>query len=419
MSGTGKHGRRRGLRAVLPALLLLALIAAGCGLALAACPSHAGSDAQPAQASSEPEPEPEPGPEEQAQALLAGMTLQEKVLQLFIVMPEQLTGQSTAVTAADDALCAALAEYPVGGVVFFASNLETPQQVCELLAGLQSAAPLGLFLAVDEEGGTVARMGRNAAMGMTRFPNMGNIDTTDAAYNVGRTIGSELAAYGFNLDFAPVADVNSNPANPVIGSRAFSSEPETAAELVAACVGGFRASGMLCTLKHFPGHGDTATDSHYGAAVVQKTMAELEACELLPFRAGIDAGAEFVMVGHLCVPAVTGDQTPASLSPLLTTGLLRDDLGFGGLVITDSMQMKAVTGQYSPGEAAVLAIQAGADIILMPEDLAAAADGLLAAVERGDISEQRLDESVLRVLRLKIERGIITPQQLPEAAPAA
>lgn len=356
--------------------------------------------------SSQETAQPAPTLEQQAQNLLDGMSLREKVLQMFLVTPEQLTGVSGSVTRAGETTRAALEEYPVGGVVYFAKNLRTPDQVKQMLSDIQDMAPLGLFLAVDEEGGSVARMGNNSAMGMTQFPDMGEIKSASMAYYVGTTIGGELGEYGFNLDFAPVADVDSNPDNPVIGSRAFSSDPQTAAELVAACTDGFLDSGILCTLKHFPGHGDTDTDSHSGAAVSDKSLEELEACELLPFQAWIDAGAQLVMVSHISLPAVTGDMTPSSLSYEITTVLLRDELGFDGLTITDSMSMQAITDSYFADEAAVKAIQAGIDIILMPEDLDAAVQGVLSAVADGTITEQRIDESVLRILQVKLEQGI-------------
>lgn len=348
--------------------------------------------------------------EERAEELLEQMTLREKALQLFLVTPEQLTGADGPVTQCGAVTQAALREKPVGGIVYFADNLQTREQCQAMLSGAQEAASLGLFLAVDEEGGSVSRLAKNGAMDMTVFPNMEQIEDTQEARSVGETIGTEIRALGFNLDFAPVADVNSNPENSVIGARAFSSDPETAAERVAACVAGFRESGVLCTLKHFPGHGDTAADSHYGAAVSEKTLEELEACAFLPFRAGIEAGADFVMVGHIGLPNVTGDNTPASLSYEITTGLLREKLGFDGIIVTDSLQMEAITDSYSAGQAAVAALQAGADILLMPENLDQALSGVLDAVDSGTLTEQRIDESVRRILRVKLERGIVTAE---------
>jgi beta-N-acetylhexosaminidase len=343
---------------------------------------------------------------QRAEVLLAQMTLDEKIYQLFIVTPEQLTGYYGTVTQAGERTETALQEKPVGGIIYFASNLETPDQVTEMIENSQSYSKIGLFIAVDEEGGTVARLGNNPAMGTTSFPDMASIETTGEAYQVGYTIGTELSQLGFNLDFAPVADVNSNPDNPVIGNRSFGSDPNTVGEMVSACVSGFQGSGILSTLKHFPGHGDTETDSHLGAAVTNKKLAELEECELIPFEKGIDAGAEVVMVGHISCPEITGDNTPASLSRQIVTGILRDHLGFDGLVVTDSLQMGAITSVYSSGRAAVAAIEAGCDLLLMPEDLDGAAEGIQSAVESGELTEERIDESVLRILTVKVEKEI-------------
>ncbi|MCC8181715.1 MAG: glycoside hydrolase family 3 protein [Clostridiales bacterium] len=347
--------------------------------------------------------------DEAAHVLLDGMTLHEKICQLFIVTPEGLTGISGTATVGGTATEAALQDYPVGGLVYFAGNIITPEQCTSMIENTQSYSELGLFIAVDEEGGTVARIGRNSAMGTTSFPNMATVGTqgTSAAYNVGFTIGSEITQFGFNLDFAPVADVNTNPDNPVIGNRAFSSDAEEAAELVASAVQGFRDGGILCCLKHFPGHGDTATDSHYGLAETTKTLDELRETEFLPFQAGIDAGAELVMVGHISTPNITGDSVPASLSSYMVTDILRGELGFDGLVVTDSLSMEAITDQYGSGEAAVLAVQAGVDLLLMPENLSSAVSALEKAVNDGTIAESRIDESVLRILSVKLEYGII------------
>jgi beta-N-acetylhexosaminidase len=177
--------------------------------------------------------------------------------------------------------------------------------------------------------------------------------------------------------------------------------------MVAACVEGFRDSGILCTLKHFPGHGDTDADSHYGEAKTEKTLQELQECELIPFQSGIDAGAQLIMIGHITVPNVEDESIPASLSHFFVTELLREQMGFEGLIITDSMQMQAIRDQYSSGEAAVRALEAGVDLILMPEDLTGAAEGIKAALESGELQEERIDESVRRILTAKIESGII------------
>lgn len=350
-------------------------------------------------------------PEAAAQALLDGMTLEEKIYQLFIITPEQLCGVTGTVTRSGSATKSALQAHPVGGVILFAANIQTPDQVTGFISGLQTDSPLGLFIAVDEEGGAVARLGKNPNMGTTAFPPMGEIGAagdTDNAYNAGLTIGQDIRRFGFNLDFAPIADVDSNPDNPVIKDRSFSNDPIIAAAMVAACVEGFRESGVLCTLKHFPGHGDTSTDSHYGSASSFKTLDELQSCEFLPFKSGIAAGADVVMLGHISLPNVTGNDLPATLSYEITTGILRQQLGFNGLIVTDAMSMAAITDRFSSGAAAVQALQAGADLILMPSNLENAVTGILNAVKSGELTEERLNESVYRILYTKLTHGIIS-----------
>lgn len=337
--------------------------------------------------------------------LLASLSLREKILQMMIISPEQIGCNSL---YADEASAAALAEMPVGGFIFFSDNLEDRYQTTEFLSGLQQQSNLGLFMAVDEEGGIVSRLGNNPEMGVTAFDSMGYQETKGDAYHVGQILGRELQELGFNLDFAPVADVNSNSDNTVIGIRAFSSDASTAAEMVSACVEGFVDNGMLCTLKHFPGHGDTDSDSHVGSAVTYKTLSELRECEFLPFAAGIKAGAPFVMLAHISLPNVYEDPLPASLSYEICTELLREELGFDGIIITDSLKMDAISDVYDSGEAAVLAIRAGVDILLMPTNPYGALEGVLRALDDGLISEDRINESVRRILQQKLASGIIT-----------
>jgi beta-N-acetylhexosaminidase len=214
-----------------------------------------------------------------------------------------------------------------------------------------------------------------------------------------------MAAYGFNLDFAPVADVWSNPENTVIGKRAYSDNYEQAAELVGTAADGFHAGGVLCTLKHFPGHGDTAEDSHYSSAYVKKSLEELEKEEFLPFESGISHGADFVMVGHLIVPDV--DEAPATLSKTFIEDILRGELGFQGIVITDALQMSALAGNYSSEEIAVRAVQAGNDMLLEPADFKTSVQALEQAVVSGTITEERIDQSVARILSCKLKAGIV------------
>ncbi len=343
-----------------------------------------------------------------ATELLNRMTLEEKVYQLFFVTPEQLTGASV-VTAAGNTTKECIQKYPVGGVIYFSQNIKTREQTSTMLKNLQSYAKIPVFTGVDEEGGTVSRIGRNASMATTKFPNMmtiGNSGNPEKAYEVGYTIGSECSALGFNLDFAPVADIFSNPENRVIGDRSFGANAELVSEMVASCVAGFNDTDMLCTLKHFPGHGNTLTDSHYGAAATNKTLEELENEEFLPFKAGIKAGADFVMVGHILTPNITDSVTPAVLSKEMIS-LLRDELQFEGVIITDAMNMAAITDYYSSSEAAVKAIQAGVDMVLIPADFPSAVSGVFDALNRGELTEAMIDEHVNRILKAKIDNGLI------------
>ncbi len=340
-----------------------------------------------------------------AQGILNTMTLEEKVYQMFIVLPEAITNVSP-VTQSGEVTRKGIQTYPVGGIIYMSQNIKNPSQCKSMISGIQSYTRIPLFISVDEEGGRVARIGNNPDMGTTKFPGMGSITTTDGAYNVGRTIGSDIRQFGFNLDFAPVADVNSNINNQVMGDRSFGSDAHQVAVMVAAAVRGFRDSNTLCTLKHFPGHGDTSNDSHNGYTELNKTLQELEEVEFVPFREGINAGADFVMMGHLSVPKVTGNGLPATLSPTMV-GILRNNLGFKGLIITDAMNMGAIVKQYTSAQAAVMAVQAGIDVILMPKNLQEAANGVIQAVRNGTISEARINDSVLRILQTKINHGII------------
>ena len=339
--------------------------------------------------------------------LLADMTLEQKVGQLFIGTPEQLTGGNT-VTAMDDALAQALVRYPLGGIVLFAQNIQTPDQLTALTQALGNIPGIPLFIAVDEEGGPVARLGRNPAFHLPTYRNAAAVGASgdpQDALEMGRTIGAYLKEYGFNLDFAPVADVNTNPHNPVIGSRAFSSDPAAAAEMAEAFAAGLREQGICATFKHFPGHGDTAQDSHTGLPVVYKTLEELENCEFLPFR---NAGnTDMVMIAHVALPNVTGDMTPATLSRQIVTEILKEKMGFEGLVVTDAMNMGAIVQTYGSGEAAVAALQAGCDLILIPKDLPEAFDAVLAALEDGRLTEEWLDKTVRKILEFKQTQGIL------------
>ncbi|MBQ8181484.1 MAG: glycoside hydrolase family 3 [Ruminococcus sp.] len=342
---------------------------------------------------------------DQYDRIISKMSLHEKICQMFIVTPESLTGFDV-VTASGDTTKNCLKQYPVGGLIYFAANLESMEQAKEMLSGAKgiqkNLGMIPMFYAIDEEGGDVARcadaLGTTSFDPMYLYKEMG----TDTAYSNAKTIAGDISSVGFNLDFAPVADTWSNPANTVIGQRAYSDDFAETAELVAAAVKGFSDGGVYCSVKHFPGHGDTAEDSHYGTAVSAKTLAELEQNEYLAFKKGIEAGADMVMMGHITMTSV--DQLPASVSKTMITDELRGKLGYDGVVITDSLAMGAVTEMYESGELAVKIVDAGADMLLMPQDMKAAVEALEKAVEDGTITEERINESIRRILILKSEK---------------
>lgn len=337
--------------------------------------------------------------------LLEEMSLEDKVSQLFFVTPESLVGVEVA-TQAGEQTRAALEMYPVGGIVLFSQNIQSEEQLKTMLTNYHEYSKYPLFTGVDEEGGPlVARIANSGVIDVPTFPNMqeiGNTGDAEEAYEVGTTIGSYLKELGFNVDFAPVADVFTNPSNTVIGARAFGTDPQQVSEMVAREVEGMQEQGVSAAIKHFPGHGDTYEDSHAEMATSYKTIEELRNTEFLPFQAGIEAGTDFVMVGHIAVPEVTGDHTPSSLSELIVTDYLRGELEYDGIVITDSMRMGAIVNYYDAAQAAVQVILAGGDMILMPEDFVASRQAVLDAVANHELTEERIDESLRRIYRVKL-----------------
>lgn len=337
--------------------------------------------------------------------LLAEMPLEDKVSQLFFITPEALTGVEVAIQAGE-ATKNALSEYPVGGIILFSQNIQGEEQVKTMLSNMHTYSRYPLFTGVDEEGGTlVARIANSGVISVPTFPDMqeiGNTGDPQQAYEVGSTIGGYLKNLGFNLDFAPVADVATNPDNPIIGVRSFGSDAALVSQMVAKEVEGMQSQGVSAVIKHFPGHGDTAEDSHAEAAVSYKTIDELRGTEFLPFSAGIEAGTDMVMVGHIAVPNILGDYTPATLSEQMITGYLREELGYDGVVITDAMRMGAIVNYYDPAQAVVMVLQAGGDMILMPEDFISARQAVLDAVSNNVLTEERIDESLRRIYRVKL-----------------
>lgn len=355
--------------------------------------------------------------EKELEHMLDSMTLREKVGQLFVVRPDSLDltqtqeqindPDATGTTTLTPEMTAVMKDYPVGGVAMFGKNIESPEQITAFNQDLQQASDIPLLIAVDEEGGKVARLANHEGFDLPKYESAAAVGATgnyDDGFAMGNTIGSYLHNYGFNMDFAPVADVNTNPDNPIIGERAFSSDASVAALMAGAMADGLHAQGIIPVFKHFPGHGDTAEDSHKGIAVSYKTEEELRACEWLPFEEA-DRN-DCIMVGHIALPNVLNNLTPATLSHEIVHDILKDSLGFDGLVITDSLAMDAIAKEYSPGDAAIGALQAGCDLLLMPNGVQEAFDAVVEAVEQGVISEQQLDETVLRILTFKQEQGL-------------
>lgn len=344
--------------------------------------------------------------------ILKNMTLEEKIGQLFIVELDALDMEDDNETRKiTENMKKALERYHVGGVILFGRDIQTRDQTKQLISDLQDASKIPMFIAVDEEGGSVSRISSNEEMKTTSFPSMSEIGKTKdekKAYEVGKTIGSDISKLGFNLDFAPVADLLTDDGNVEIGDRSFGSDPEIVSKMVAEEVKGLQEENVSATLKHFPGHGDASSDTHKGYVSVENGIKTLRKREFLPFQAGIEAGCDFIMVSHVNIDKVTQDETPSSLSELVVKDILREELGFEKIIITDAMNMQAITKFYENKEAAVMAIEAGNDMILMPDNLKEAFEGIEEAVEEGQIEEKNIDESVKRILNVKLERGVIS-----------
>lgn len=374
--------------------LLAMLLAGSMVFSLAACGSKTVTEDAPKKT-------PEEVKAEYIQDIIDNMDAAEKAGQL-IMADFRTNADGTGMTVLSDEAKKAIEEYHIGGVILFAENLDTKEQTQQLTEDLQKASDFGLLIGIDEEGGLVSRLNKSN-IEHEIFPPAAEIE--DAAY-AGRTIGKELAELGINVDFAPVADVNTNPDNPVIGTRAFSADPQAAASKVAEFITAIEETGVSACAKHFPGHGDTAMDSHLGETYVEHDMERLRSVEFVPFQQAITAGTDFIMVGHIKTPNATADGLPATLSSEML-GILRNDLNFDGIIITDAMNMRAIVEAYGSGESAVMAVQAGVNVILMPANLTEAADALTAAIENGTISEERVNETLWHVLSLKYEKGIL------------
>ena len=348
-----------------------------------------------------PELTPEEKLDEIIDAAIEVMPLEDKVAGLFIVNPEAITDVKTAVKAGDGTKDA-LNTWAVGGMIYFEKNMKSEEQLTEMITNTTLYSRYPLFICVDEEGGDVSRVaeaglannvGTAQAIGATADPNQ--------AYMAGSAMAGYLTPLGFNVNLAPVADLH-NTEDGVMEERAYGADAASVTPMVVSMVQGLEDNGVSSCLKHFPGIGGSADDTHVGMAISDRTAEQFRAEEFVVFKEGIEAGADFVMVSHLAAPALTGDNTPCCMSEAVVTDILRDELGFEGVIITDAMNMGAITNyDYGADGAAILALKAGCDMILMPDDFEVAYNGVLEAVKNGTISEERINDSLRRIYRIK------------------
>jgi beta-N-acetylhexosaminidase len=333
---------------------------------------------------------------------IATISIEDKVAQLFVI-DLYTVNQTSSVLDATPSIEAFMTEYPMGGIILFSDNVDTADQTKKLISDLQATASIPLFISIDEEGGLVSRIG-SKNIGVDHLPNAATLPSEYSSSQVekmARTLGQQLASFGINMNFAPVLDVNTNPNNPVIGSRAFSSDPNIVGEYGTAFMQGLLSENILPVGKHFPGHGDTTTDSHLERTSIDQSLDELRRVEWRPFHQTIDAGIPVIMTGHIHTPNITQDDLPASLSKAMTTDYLREELGFDGVVITDSLRMKAITNEYEASEVGILVLEAGGDLILLPDNFQSCYEGIINALDSGRLTEERVDLSLRRIFSLK------------------
>lgn len=357
-----------------------------------------------------PEPTPEPTPEvveptweEKLDAYvderIAQMPLEDKVAGLFVVRPEAITGVGAAVQAGDGTR-QALEANPVGGLIYFDQNIQSEAQLKEMLENTAQYAKYPLFLAVDEEGGTVSRIGVSIGPKTDSAGAIGKTGNPENAYQAGAAMGTALYGLGFNVDFAPVADL-ANVEGSIMEGRAYGSDVSVVSSFVNSMVRGLQEQKVSACLKHFPGMGSATEDTHDGKVSTDRTAEQFWAEELAVFQAGINEGADMVMVSHMAAPALTGDNEPSIFSRTLVTGILREQMGFRGVIVTDALDMGAISQYYAADEASIMAVLAGCDMLLMPEDYEKAYTGVLEAVRSGNIDEERINDSLRRIYRIK------------------
>ena len=346
-----------------------------------------------------------------AEDITKEMSLKDKIGQLFIVSLYSLDeGETKNQQKITKEMKDTIEKYSIGGVILFSKNMKDASQTKDLIGDLQDASEIPLFAAVDEEGGSVARVSSNEEMGVEHYPSAKEIGETydeDLIKEMGKNQSDQLKKLGFNMNLAPVADVLTNESNTEIGDRSFGSDADKVSDIVSILVKSMQKQQLSAVLKHFPGSGDTWGDTHRGSAEAEQTIQQLRKTDFTPFEAGIDADVDAIMVSHLMLSNVTEEKEPSTLSKRVVTDILRNELEYEGIAMTDAMNMKAITDKYSAGEAAVKALQAGIDVILMPDDLSKAYQAVQKAVKDGEIKESDIDDSVERIIYTKLKRSII------------
>ena len=342
------------------------------------------------------DPNPSPIPEvdlieQQVEQMLESMTIEEKIAQMLIIYHKG--------DVVDDVLVSEIENVKPGGFILFANNISTYEKTKTFVDTLQNHSEIPMVITIDQEGGSVQRMKALTDPEATVIPEMYTLGTTNdekLAYDVGRVMAEEMRTIGVNVVFGPVVDIASDVKQSFMGKRCFGSTPDVVSKMALGLAKGMEDNHIIATYKHFPGHGDTKTDSHTSLPIIRKGLKELQGEELIPFQNAIDGGAKMIMIGHIALPELTGDYTPASLSKEIVTDLLKTEMGYNGLVVTDALNMGALTNAYSNEEIYVKAIEAGVDLLLMPHD---AAEAIKCIKEH--VPESRIDESVRKILRFK------------------
>jgi len=353
--------------------------------------------------------------EEATNEYLEKMTLEQKVGQLFMYAFRK-NSDNTDIIEVNEYVRDSVSRFNLGGVILYADNIKTEVQTKKLITELQAINSIPMFIALDEEGGRKSRL-NSSSIKHTVIPTaleIGMKNDIEYAFDIGKTIAEDISRLGFNMNMAPVADVNTNPDNPVIGDRSFGSDPYVVANMVKAEIDGMHSMNICTVIKHFPGHGDTSVDSHTGEVIIEHDLSRLEEVEFIPFKEGINSQTDAIMTAHIKMLKIDPSGKPATMSKYILNDILRDKLKYDGIIITDALEMGAITMYYDSATAAVEAFKAGADILLMPKSLEEAYNALINEVNNGNIKIERLNQSVKRIIETKIKRGIINLEQESE-----